>query len=157
MTDGQRAYREFLSTDFWKEISAEKRRLVGKCEKCGSTRKLQAHHVRYPSNWFDTKLDDLQVLCRIHHEVEHFGERSFLPNGRPWDEQWLLDLTHRLNLRLQSGFKLKQSQASVLINLARKYGKDSCLRFHIRNVFRLSHLDMGDYKNPHSMQQFRGR
>lgn len=64
-------YRMFLDSDFWRDLSSRKRELVGRCEACGETRRLQAHHKRYPNNWFDTTLDDLTVLCRFCHERKH--------------------------------------------------------------------------------------
>lgn len=69
--DGKELYYDFLLSDFWIELSRLKRKLVSKCERCGSDNRLQAHHLRYPDNWFDTKLSDLKVLCRECHEKEH--------------------------------------------------------------------------------------
>lgn len=69
--DGKELYAIFLLSDFWIELSRQKRRQVRKCEKCGCDSRLQAHHVRYPENWFDTRLADLKVLCRPCHEKEH--------------------------------------------------------------------------------------
>lgn len=142
MTAGQKAYREFLKTPFWKSLSAEKKRLVGKCEQCGSTRHLQSHHKRYPADWFDTTLDDLEVLCRMHHVIEHFGDAALSPHGRPWDEEWFLDLTSRFCSRIYSGKVLKRSQRKLLINMARKYRHDVCLKHRARVVFRLNHIQI---------------
>lgn len=71
LSQGQIAYKAFLKSEFWRNLAAEKKRLVGKCEKCGSTKHLQAHHVTYPKDWYETTLDHLQVLCRRHHKAEH--------------------------------------------------------------------------------------
>lgn len=71
MTRGQRAYREFLKTEFWKEISSIKRRIVGRCERCSSTSELQCHHKVYRKSWFDTRMEDLEVVCRTCHKKEH--------------------------------------------------------------------------------------
>lgn len=103
MTAGQKAYRAFLKTAFWLKLAAEKKQLIGKCEKCEETKNLHAHHVRYPKDWNDTTLEDLQVLCKFHHDMEHFGMRYYYLNGRPWDEEWLIDLTGRLFRRLSRG------------------------------------------------------
>ncbi len=64
-------YKKFLKSDFWIKLSAEKRNLVGKCERCGRGKKLYCHHVFYRPNWYDTKLEDLEVLCFYHHQTEH--------------------------------------------------------------------------------------
>lgn len=64
-------YALFLESPFWKELSARKRAAVGKCETCGSKSNLQAHHHRYPSNWWESSESDLTVLCRPCHEKTH--------------------------------------------------------------------------------------
>jgi hypothetical protein len=148
MTKAQKAYREFLKSDFWLALTAEKKRLIGKCERCPSKRRLQSHHIHYPADWYDTKLEDLEVLCRLCHRIEHFGLKIVSFYGRPWDEEWLLDLTGRLCRRVYSAIPLKRSQARLLIKLARVYKHDPCLKLHIRNVFRASHIEHGDYVNP---------
>lgn len=79
-------YGLFLDSDWWINLSRLKRRLVGKCEKCGTTNLLQAHHVRYPDHWFDTELEDLRVLCRACHRKEHGIsdiDQSIPPSHRP--------------------------------------------------------------------------
>ena len=67
----QADYQRFLKTDFWKNLADAKKLLVGQCEECGSTENLEAHHVTYPSNWFDSTQEHLQVLCRKHHRKAH--------------------------------------------------------------------------------------
>jgi hypothetical protein len=71
MTKGQIAYRKFLKSDFWKDLSSEKKRRSGGCEECGSTENLEAHHTSYPKNWYDTTLQHLIVLCSRHHMEAH--------------------------------------------------------------------------------------
>lgn len=61
----------FLDSDWWINLSRLKRRQVGKCERCGVVITLQSHHIHYPDNWFDTRLEDLEVLCCSCHEKEH--------------------------------------------------------------------------------------
>lgn len=73
---GKQAYREFLKSRFWLELSAKKRAMVGRCERCKCRSFLQSHHVRYPENWYDTTLEDLEVLCRKCHRKEHRIARS---------------------------------------------------------------------------------
>lgn len=68
--DGREAYELFLESAFWRRLSWTKRK--GQCcERCGSRKRLQAHHRFYREHWFDTELDDLEVLCRKCHEKEH--------------------------------------------------------------------------------------
>ena len=65
-------YAEFLQTGFWKDLTTRKKALVGHCERCGSTRFLESHHIYYPPvSWFDTTLGMLKVLCRGCHRAEH--------------------------------------------------------------------------------------
>lgn len=64
-------YDEFLQTDFWKRLSRKKKRQHPACQRCGRTERLESHHVVYPRDWFQTKLEDLEVLCRRCHEEEH--------------------------------------------------------------------------------------
>jgi hypothetical protein len=67
----QVAYRKFLQSPFWKSLRADKIRRVRRCEKCRWKKGLQAHHINYPADWFQTTLDDLQVLCKRCHRIEH--------------------------------------------------------------------------------------
>lgn len=69
--DPKELYSMFLDSDWWISLSRRKRSLVGRCERCSSTDRLQSHHLLYRDNWFDTLLEDLEVLCRPCHEKEH--------------------------------------------------------------------------------------
>lgn len=71
-------YAIFLQSNWWINLSRLKRRLVGHCQRCPSRKHLQSHHIRYPENWFDNQLSDLEVLCRDCHEKEHNLSRSKL-------------------------------------------------------------------------------
>lgn len=83
-------YAIFLGSDWWIGLSRAKRRMVKRCEKCEATRNLQSHHIRYPDNWFDTRMDDLMVLCRLCHEKEHgiVRQSKFTPNTKQQASQW---------------------------------------------------------------------
>lgn len=70
MTPKER-YAEFLKSEFWIGLSRRKRRMVGRCERCGGRRYLQAHHRFYREDWFQTELGDLEVLCRRCHAKHH--------------------------------------------------------------------------------------
>lgn len=66
-------YSEFLNTPYWKAISNHKKNLAGhKCEKCGSDKYLQCHHVHYILRGVEHKdLSCLMVLCGACHRDEH--------------------------------------------------------------------------------------
>ena len=64
-------YQAYLKTPEWKAI----RLLVinerkGKCERCGSTEKLEVHHKTY-KNLFNEPLEDLELLCKVCHTKHH--------------------------------------------------------------------------------------
>lgn len=64
-------YAMFLDSRWWRDLSSAKRLKVGKCERCGEREMLQSHHRFYRDNWFETRPEDLEVLCRGCHEKEH--------------------------------------------------------------------------------------
>lgn len=93
-------YGMFLRSDWWIALSRTKRRSVGKCEQCGDRRCLQAHHVRYPENWFDTGMEDLKVLCRDCHESEHHITKVvFHPNSKGQRKAFRNERRQRLKAR----------------------------------------------------------
>lgn len=48
---------------------------VWKCERCGSSKKLQVHHIdRNPHN---NSLDNLEILCLSCHKAEHPERLNF--------------------------------------------------------------------------------
>lgn len=76
-------YGMFLLSDFWVALSRRKRRLTPYCERCGKTKRLQAHHRFYREHWFDTLIEDLQTLCRNCHQREHGIKRPPGKRVRP--------------------------------------------------------------------------
>jgi len=56
----------------------------GKCEKCSSTKFLQAHHTSY-DNWMSelSHMQDLQLLCKICHDTITTKNRR-KRRGRGW-------------------------------------------------------------------------
>jgi len=64
-------YAMFLQCDWWKALSKRKRDSVGHCERCSRRKNLQSHHHFYRDNWFDTVLEDLEVLCSVCHSRHH--------------------------------------------------------------------------------------
>ncbi len=70
-------YQQFLKSPFWRTLRAECiERDGGKCRYCGRDWMLQAHHLMYPRDWYDTTLDMLLTLCRPCHKKEHGIKRG---------------------------------------------------------------------------------
>jgi 5-methylcytosine-specific restriction endonuclease McrA len=67
----KRKYAKYLMSAEWKAKREQLFELRGKqCEKCGSTKTIQVHHIHY-RNIFKERMDDLQVLCKRCHECVH--------------------------------------------------------------------------------------
>ncbi len=71
LSQRQMDYQEFLHTPAWKRLSLAAITRDGECLECGSLKRLQAHHWRYPARVEDTTLNDLRTLCRTCHRYEH--------------------------------------------------------------------------------------
>lgn len=72
MTATQAAYRVYLQSEHWRSLRLEAFKRYGrKCSKCPATCRLDVHHVRYRHPWTDGVMDDLMILCRRCHELEH--------------------------------------------------------------------------------------
>lgn len=66
------AYNAYLQSDQWKDVSKRRKALDGyKCVVCGATGKLAAHHITYPSNWYNTKVSDIITVCPDCHRAIH--------------------------------------------------------------------------------------
>lgn len=71
-------YRLYLRTGHWQRVRRMAFAAYGRaCQACGSTRRLQVHHVRYRRGgrsvlWHE-RMDDLAVLCRGCHKKAHSG------------------------------------------------------------------------------------
>lgn len=76
----------------WKELSAKTRARTGRCEVCGETENLCAHHILekrvWPSLWLEKK--DLVVLCRrCHFKVHrHQAAEFFVWLAKKKPRQW---------------------------------------------------------------------
>lgn len=103
MTSRQQAYREFLATDFWKNLSRAVKERDGKCVRCGGVERLVAHHKLYRERWEDTLPEDLETLCFACHQDEHNQpdelerrlkglmwemRRAIVVGQLPWPECW---------------------------------------------------------------------
>lgn len=117
-------YREFLKSEFWRALSSRKKKEVGKCEVCGAKSGLQSHHIRYPRNWYDTRLEDLEVLCRKCHSKEHglwVEEWNWLDEGKYFygedtsrAEIWLLGKIWEMHIKLSRGGDLTNKELKYL-------------------------------------------
>jgi len=70
---GFKTYQEYLESQLWKD----KRDWIIKvkeavCSRCGSTKRLNVHHISYDS-CCNEKASDVMVLCWICHMREHNG------------------------------------------------------------------------------------
>ena len=81
----------------WKELSAQIRAEVGKCEVCGSTERLNIHHClgrkTHPAFMFDRA--NLICLCARHHFLLHHGHEwefaTWLKANKPGQWAWICD------------------------------------------------------------------
>lgn len=79
-------YSDYLKTEHWKLISGAKRQINPRCQRCRSKEELEVHHKFYRSNWYDTKIQDLETLCHGCHVTHH------VVDGCPYKEQKLQKL-----------------------------------------------------------------
>jgi len=78
-TERQEEYRQYLLSDHWHSLRARKLKEANfKCQRCDcdSILKLEVHHKTYRSNWLDTDLCELEVLCHACHQITHGFERA---------------------------------------------------------------------------------
>lgn len=72
--EGQHAYRfGYLKSEEWKNVRLEAlAREKGCCQICGEESiSNDAHHVWYPENIYDTRAEQLVILCRCCHDFLH--------------------------------------------------------------------------------------
>ena len=130
MTNSQKAYRKFLASDFWKELSTAKKCLNPTCECCGSKHRLQAHHVFYPKDWNDTTLQMLQTLCNSCHKEAH-GIRTYLYSDDPLLEHLYWKI-HDCWKPLHKGRNLKAGAIRFLNFCKKLYPKERPFQFQVR-------------------------
>lgn len=141
VTQAQKAYRQFLKSQFWKELSARVKAGRSRCQDCRKRRPLQAHHVRYPDNWYDTKESDLRLLCRVCHLKRHGFEvvvNGVMPyRGDPFD--LVIHRTVMLRRKLESWRPLRDRDRKFLDKAQRLFtptDTDRCVQFHCQQVYR---------------------
>lgn len=71
MDKDKEKYHEYLQSPEWKEFRKKAFEHYGKkCAHCKRTKFLQIHHKTY-ANIFNEKLEDVMVLCELHHKKIH--------------------------------------------------------------------------------------
>lgn len=70
-------YQKYLKSGYWKGVRAIKLQgAESKCEKCGSYKRLECHHLHYNLRGREhMDLSCLQVLCNVCHQAEHKKKR----------------------------------------------------------------------------------
>lgn len=72
--DAKYAYRfVYLKSEEWDSVRLQALvREKAQCQMCGEESiSNDAHHIHYPKSFWDTKIDDLVILCRDCHELAH--------------------------------------------------------------------------------------
>lgn len=131
MTKGQKAYREFLKTDFWKEISSEKKRLVPACEGCGGAERLQSHHKVYPARWEDTTLEMLVVLCRYCHVKLHSGKTD-----KEWFRNQNYNAVESISSEVRRSVPLPDEDWDWVVWILEDYGWEGAALCRVESIFR---------------------
>lgn len=115
------AYAAFLKTKFWLTISLRaKERDYFMCQRCQESKTiLQAHHVRYPENWFTTDLGDLITLCGDCHEAQHGVKLSPLKLNA--QERYTLKMQARRERHRHRMAKLKKNVSKPVSSKTRQW------------------------------------
>jgi hypothetical protein len=142
MKPTQKAYQDFLKSDFWKELTRKKKQSVGgRCERCGRKEHLQSHHQRYPEDWFDTKLEDLEVLCSVCHGTEH--------GLNPYENSTYKEVTRdRIFFMFEDVFNwvrkgrlLRASQKRFMRIAQKLFPEDGAVEFKVGLMYKFSLID----------------
>lgn len=84
--EGKHHYRfTYLKSEEWKTVRIEAlARENGKCQICGEENlSNDAHHVWYPESIWDTRAEQLAILCRACHDFVH----AMMPECKTNDEE----------------------------------------------------------------------
>lgn len=112
------------------ELSARKKFEIGRCEECGSTSQLEAHHLEYPRDWYKTTLEMLRVLCSDCHGDEHgFVRHTCMWRENPLQEQFFWRV-HDWKQSAWAGKTIPESACRYMRVICRMYPDDQSLTFH---------------------------
>jgi hypothetical protein len=140
MSNGKKAYRAFLKTAFWVSLSSQKKRLVPACERCGSESLLESHHRFYRDNWFETKLEDLEVLCSECHGKEH----GIVKQGWFFTEDIYLEefywSVHEFFLGFASEKTLRRKDKKLLRRALQKWPDNRAVACRVTNALKLNSI-----------------
>lgn len=65
-------YADYLRSPQWRKKRAKALRAHGsRCAICGTVERLEVHHLHYRTLFRESARDDLRILCRECHAVEH--------------------------------------------------------------------------------------
>lgn len=80
-TTTQEKYRNYLTTEYWQEVSrAVKARAGHRCQVCNTQFWLEAHHRTYAHRGNELEhLDDMICLCTRCHSIFHMSETASVP------------------------------------------------------------------------------
>lgn len=139
-------YREFLESDFWLELSARRREGVKRCQDCKKKATcLQCHHVRYPSNWYKTTLEDLVVICRRCHRIRHglASNRRFFPYRKDETFNAYIHRIEHLCFAVRKGKALRERDKRFLDVAVRRFPPtegDSCIPWRVERLLETNRL-----------------
>lgn len=73
MSKRSRAYLRYLRSAHWKELKAERAKLIGRkaCEQCSSKRRIHGHHLIYRNPLTLCTVSDIKLLCEKCHNALH--------------------------------------------------------------------------------------
>lgn len=101
-------YKQYLKSPLWAKNRREAISVAGgKCTFCGTNRRLEVHHKKYPKRFEEDSLDNLVVVCNDHHRKIHGVKRCDLCN------QWAVLSAH--NARTPRG--MARDDVSPILNL----------------------------------------
>ncbi len=88
------AYSEYINSLRWQGVRQQAFMKRGRrCEACPSCVKLHVHHVFYPLDVRDTRVDHVMALCEHCHQTLHevYGNRSYTSDESRIEEtrQWI--------------------------------------------------------------------
>jgi 5-methylcytosine-specific restriction endonuclease McrA len=73
-------YKEYIKGDTWRGIRAiALQRDKKTCQKCGSKKRPNVHHLEYPKELGTETLDMLITLCEDCHNIHHGGSPRSMP------------------------------------------------------------------------------
>lgn len=69
---------DYLHTDVWRTLREKRLRFDDyRCQRCGTAKNLQVHHLRYPDIWGTENIrEDLITLCDECHNTIHEHDQN---------------------------------------------------------------------------------